>query len=59
MIVTQEHNERVAKMTFTSVYPHYVAKIERKGRSKDELHQYHSDSNPSVELFKRRRNRSI
>ena len=39
MIVTQEHNERVAKMTFTSVYPHYVAKIERKGRSKDELHQ--------------------
>lgn len=26
-------------MTFASVYPHYVAKVEKKGRSKAELHQ--------------------
>ena len=26
-------------MTFASVYPHYVAKIEKKGRTRDELHQ--------------------
>jgi len=39
MRVTQEHNERMAKMTFASVYPHYVKKIENKGRSKEELHQ--------------------
>lgn len=31
--------ERIAKMTFASVYPHYVAKVEKKGRSKEELHQ--------------------
>lgn len=36
---TSEHNERMAKMTFVSVYPHYVAKIERNGRTVDELHQ--------------------
>ncbi len=36
---TPEHNERVAKMTFASVYPHYVSKIEKKGRTKEELHQ--------------------
>ncbi len=28
MKVTPEHNERIAKMTFASVYPHYVTKIE-------------------------------
>jgi hypothetical protein len=39
MKVTQEHNERIAKMTFASVYPHYVSRIERNGRTKDELHQ--------------------
>lgn len=33
------HDERIAKMTFTSVYPHYLTKVEKKGRSKDELHQ--------------------
>ncbi|WP_215223032.1 DUF2200 domain-containing protein [Echinicola shivajiensis] len=36
---TAEHNERMAKMTFASVYPHYIAKIERKGRTKEELLQ--------------------
>ena len=33
------HNERMAKMTFGSVYPLYIAKVERKGRTKEELHQ--------------------
>jgi len=36
---TPEHDERIAKMTFASVYPHYVAKVEKKGRTTDELHQ--------------------
>lgn len=39
MKVTAEQNERVAKLTFTSVYPHYVTKVEKKGRTKEELHQ--------------------
>lgn len=39
MQVTPEHNERIAKMTFASVYPHYVAKVERKGRTKEELNK--------------------
>lgn len=39
MKTTPEHNERIAKMTFASVYPHYITKIESKGRTKEELHQ--------------------
>ncbi len=39
MKVTAEHNERVAKMKFSSVYPHYVSKVEKKGRSVQELHE--------------------
>lgn len=39
MKITPEHNERMAKMTFASVYPHYVTKVERKGRTKEELYQ--------------------
>jgi len=39
MKATPEHNERIAKMTFSSVYPHYVTKVESKGRTKQELHQ--------------------
>lgn len=39
MKITAEHNERMAKLTFASVYPHYVAKVESKGRTKAELHQ--------------------
>jgi hypothetical protein len=31
-------DERIARMTFASVYPHYVAKVTRKGRTLDELH---------------------
>jgi len=36
---TPEHDERVAKMKFFSVYPHYVTKVEKKGRTKEDLHQ--------------------
>jgi hypothetical protein len=32
-------NDRIAKMTFASVYPMYLAKVEKKGRTKEELHQ--------------------
>ena len=39
MSSTSNHDERIAKMTFGSVYPHYVAKVEKKGRTKEELHQ--------------------
>ena len=39
MKTTNEHNERIAKMTFGSVYPHYVTKVEKKDRTKEELHQ--------------------
>ncbi len=35
---SSNHNERIAKMTFASVYPHYLAKVEKKGRTKEELH---------------------
>lgn len=33
------HNQRIAKMTFASVYPMYLEKVEKKGRTKEELHQ--------------------
>ena len=33
------HDQRIAQMTFASVYPMYVAKVEKKGRTKKELHQ--------------------
>tara|TARA_R110000782_G_scaffold102483_9_gene189583 strand:- start:927 stop:1295 length:369 start_codon:yes stop_codon:yes gene_type:complete len=36
---TPEHDERIAKMTFASVYPHYVTKVEKKGRTVKELHE--------------------
>lgn len=32
------NNERVYRMAFASVYPHYVTKVEKKGRTKEELH---------------------
>jgi len=32
-------NQRIAKMSFASVYPLYLAKVEKKGRTKEELHQ--------------------
>lgn len=39
MKVTAKHNERVANMIFGSIYPHYVNKVEKKGRSEEELQQ--------------------
>jgi len=39
MKTTPEHDERIAKMTFASVYPHYITKVEKKGRTIGELHQ--------------------
>lgn len=39
MQATPEHHQRIANMTFASVYPHYVTKVERKGRTKEELHK--------------------
>ncbi|MCM5526949.1 DUF2200 domain-containing protein [Parasegetibacter sp. NRK P23] len=35
----EKHNERIAKITFASVYPHYITKVESKGRTIEELHQ--------------------
>ena len=39
MNTSKTHDERIAKITFSSVYPHYVEKVEKKGRTKEELHQ--------------------
>ena len=39
MTSTSHHDERIARMTFASIYPLYLAKVEKKGRSKEELHQ--------------------
>lgn len=39
MATTQKHDEKIAKMTFATVYPHYIKKVESKGRTKEELHQ--------------------
>ena len=39
MKTTTEHDERIAKITFASVYPHYLAKVEKKGGTKEQLHQ--------------------
>lgn len=35
---SETQNQRIAKMTFSSVYPMYLAKVEKKGRTKEELH---------------------
>lgn len=39
MNTTAEHNQKFATMTFAAVYPHYVKKIESKGRTLAELHE--------------------
>ena len=39
MKTTSEHNKKIAKMIFASVYPLYLTKLEKKGRTKEELHQ--------------------
>lgn len=38
MKTADEHDERIAKITFASVYPHYLTKVKKKGRTKEELH---------------------
>jgi len=35
----ETQNTRIAKMTFSSVYPMYLAKVQKKGRTEEELHQ--------------------
>ncbi|MBK7336113.1 MAG: DUF2200 domain-containing protein [Saprospirales bacterium] len=54
---TNNHDERIAKITFASVYPHYLTKVEKKGRTKEELHQVIAwltgfDNNKLQELIK-------
>ena len=39
MNTTPEHDKKIAEMIFASVYPHYVTKVESKGRTKEELHR--------------------
>ena len=39
MSTSATHDERIAKMTFAVVYPLYVAKVEKKGRTQAELHR--------------------
>ncbi|WP_365334703.1 DUF2200 domain-containing protein [uncultured Mucilaginibacter sp.] len=34
---TDNHNQRIASLTFASVYPAYVIKVQKKGRTEDEL----------------------
>ena len=37
--MNSKNNERVFKMSFAGVYPHYILKVEKKGRTKEELDQ--------------------
>ena len=39
MKTTPEHDKKIAIMTFSSVFPHYLNKVEKKGRTKEELIQ--------------------
>ncbi|ALJ06216.1 hypothetical protein APS56_14210 [Pseudalgibacter alginicilyticus] len=39
MSTSPEHDARMAKLTFAEVYPHYINKVQKKGRTKAELHQ--------------------
>jgi hypothetical protein len=39
MSTSPTHDERIAKMTFAAVYPHYVTKVEKKGRTQQELNR--------------------
>jgi hypothetical protein len=36
---TEKHNDRIANMTFASVFPFYIKKVESKGRKKDDLYR--------------------
>ncbi|PZR24360.1 MAG: DUF2200 domain-containing protein [Citrobacter freundii] len=37
--MNDKNNERIYRMSFAGVYPHYVAKVEKKGRTVEELHE--------------------
>jgi len=39
MTITPKHDEGIANLTFASVHPHYVTKVIKKDRTKEELHQ--------------------
>ena len=39
MKATEDHHQRVAQLTFASVYPHYCTKVLKHQRSLEELHQ--------------------
>jgi hypothetical protein len=39
MKVTAEKNEKVANMIFASIYPLYLNRLEKNGRTKEEFHQ--------------------
>lgn len=39
MKTSEKTLERIYPMPFAAVYPHYVAKVEKKGRTKAELHE--------------------
>lgn len=39
METTPKNDDRIAKIAFASVYPHYITKVESKGRTKEELHE--------------------
>ncbi len=39
MEITPKHNKRMTEMIFASVYPHYITKIESKGRTRAELQE--------------------
>lgn len=39
MKVTAKKNEQVANMIFASIYPHYLNRLEKNGRTKEELNQ--------------------
>ena len=38
-MATETHHRRIAEMTFASVHPHYVSKVEKKGRTLAELQE--------------------
>ncbi|MBL7733838.1 MAG: DUF2200 domain-containing protein [Chitinophagaceae bacterium] len=39
MTSSNTHRQRIARISFASVYPMYLAKVEKKGRTREELHQ--------------------
>lgn len=59
MKITPEHHARMASMTFATVYPHYLVKVQKKGRTKEELNRVIEwltgfDENTIEELIARR-----